>query len=61
MDDTFGKSQLYNRYLKQFLNLESLDYCVVVNEDDFLSNPTKYIHEAYLRSKNDKLQVKVNE
>lgn len=61
MDDTFGESQLYNRYLKQFLNLDSLDYCVVVNEDDFLSNPTKYIHEAYLRSKNDKLQVKVNE
>ena len=38
-----------------------LDYCVFVNEDDFVNNPDKYINEAFNRSKDDNYEVVVNE
>ena len=36
------------------------DYCVIVSESVFKSNPSKYIEEAYNRAHNDEYKVVVN-
>lgn len=50
-----------NTYLRYYYNKPLLkDYCVVVCENTFFSNPTKYIEEAYSRAHDDTFDVCVN-
>lgn len=51
MKDSFQDFKTYRGYLgSDESNTERKDYCIVVAESTFLSNPNKYIDEAYNRA-----------
>ena len=65
MQDTFGVGTYLGSYFGYLdsdeSNLTYDDYCVVVAESTFLSNPGKYIEEAYNRAQNaDRYNIKIN-
>lgn len=49
----------YRDYLCGSLTIKK-DYCVVVSESTFMSDPSKYIEEAYRRAHDSSYQITVN-
>ena len=61
MEETFGPFGEYFGYLSSREdNYDLEDYCVVVSESTFLSNPDKYIDEAFRRAYNPEFKVHIN-
>lgn len=53
-------NMILSNYLRQNYKLLP-DYCVVVDEEDFIKEPDTYVNEAYRRAHDSEYEVKVNE